>query len=173
MSTLQISLAVIGVILLGLIVAYNAWSNRRNAPKRADQASTESRVDESDSRFDPALDGVDVTNLPPVKHDVVMDPVMDASPVQELGVGGGEPVEAAVEAGAQATPLEPGAEDGRQEPSLSGGVATSPAERKLALDALIDAIAPIRLDGVLTGERVLACQPTTRRAGSKQSALKA
>lgn len=168
MSTLQISLAVIGVILLGLIVAYNAWSNRRNAPKRADQASTESRVDESDSRFDPALDGVDVTNLPPVKHDVVMDPVMDASPVQELGVGGGEPAGAAVEEAAQATSLEPGAEDGRQEPSLSGGGATSPAERKLALDALIDAIAPIRLDGVLTGERVLACQPTTRRAGSKQ-----
>ena len=36
MSTLQISLAVLGVVLLALIVAYNSWSARRNAPRRAD-----------------------------------------------------------------------------------------------------------------------------------------
>lgn len=35
MSTLQISLAVLGVVLLALIVAYNSWSARRNAPRRA------------------------------------------------------------------------------------------------------------------------------------------
>ncbi len=61
MSTLQISLAVVGVILLGLIVAYNTWTHRRNAPKRAD---AETRLSDNHSRFDPALDGVDVTNLP-------------------------------------------------------------------------------------------------------------
>lgn len=36
MSNLQISLAVIGVVLLVLIVAYNSWSARKNAPKRAE-----------------------------------------------------------------------------------------------------------------------------------------
>lgn len=36
MSNLQISLAVLGVVLLALIVAYNSWSARRNAPKRAE-----------------------------------------------------------------------------------------------------------------------------------------
>ncbi|NMM78649.1 cell division protein FtsZ [Acidovorax sp. SRB_14] len=35
MSTLQISLAVIGALLLALIVAYNAWTARRNTPKKA------------------------------------------------------------------------------------------------------------------------------------------
>ncbi|QXZ10820.1 cell division protein FtsZ [Comamonas sp. Y33R10-2] len=36
MSHLQISLAVLGVVLLILIIAYNSWSARRNAPKRAE-----------------------------------------------------------------------------------------------------------------------------------------
>ncbi|GGH61541.1 cell division protein ZipA [Comamonas phosphati] len=34
---MQISLAVLGVVLLALIVAYNSWSARRNAPRRADR----------------------------------------------------------------------------------------------------------------------------------------
>lgn len=36
MSNLQISLAVLGVVLLALIVAYNSWTARRNAPRRAE-----------------------------------------------------------------------------------------------------------------------------------------
>ena len=35
MSNLQISLAVIGAVLLALIVAYNAWTTHRNAPRKA------------------------------------------------------------------------------------------------------------------------------------------
>ena len=35
MSTLQLSLAIIGGLVLALIVAYNTWTSRRNAPKRA------------------------------------------------------------------------------------------------------------------------------------------
>lgn len=170
MSTLQISLAVIGVILLGLIVAYNAWSNRRNAPKRPDQTSHEQRSEASDSRFDPGLDGVDVTNLPPMQHEVEVDPLLGASPAEASVLSASEPSELAAESLQAPVVSEHEAEGGRQEPSLSPSVASSSssAERKLALDALIDAIAPIRIDGVLTGERVLACQPTTRRAGSKQ-----
>ena len=34
MSTLQLSLAIIGGLVLARIVAYNAWTSRRNAPKR-------------------------------------------------------------------------------------------------------------------------------------------
>ena len=48
MSTLQISLAVIGVVLLALIVAYNAWTTHRNQPKKA-------RPVEDDPRAEPAL----------------------------------------------------------------------------------------------------------------------
>jgi hypothetical protein len=40
-------------------------------------------------------------------------------------------------------------------------------ERKLSLDALIDVIAPIALEGPVSGDAALAAMPTTRRAGSK------
>ncbi len=40
-------------------------------------------------------------------------------------------------------------------------------ERKPGLDALIDVIAPVVLEAVVSGEAALAAMPTTRRAGSK------
>ena len=40
-------------------------------------------------------------------------------------------------------------------------------ERKPGLDALIDAIAPIAVDGPVSGEAAIAALPATRRAGSK------
>ncbi len=49
MSTLQISLAVIGAVLLALIVAWNAWTNQRNAPRRAERSDA--------PRQEPAFDG--------------------------------------------------------------------------------------------------------------------
>ena len=33
MSTLQISLAILGIVFLGLVLAYNAWAYRRAAPR--------------------------------------------------------------------------------------------------------------------------------------------
>ena len=162
MSTLQISLAVVGVILLGLILAYNTWKHRRNAPKRAD---ADTRLAESQSRFDPALDGVDVTNLPahmPVQ-DAALEPAL-GEPVLESAAGvvdAADPVLAAspaaeVEAHVAATAAE----------TAVRSVANS-AERKLALDGLIDAIAPIRIEHPVSGDAALLVQPTTRRAGSK------
>ncbi len=44
-------------------------------------------------------------------------------------------------------------------------------EKKANLDALIDVIAPIALDGLVSGEAALAAMPTTRRAGSKPFAV--
>ena len=159
MSTLQISLAVVGVILLGLIVAYNTWTHRRNAPKRAQYADGDTRLGEGHSRFDPALDGVDVTDLPPSHRAPVVDPLMDTAPAQEAqaGIWAADPTLDAAPATA----------------AVDGGaaVAVSPAaaaERKLALDGLIDAIAPLRVEHVVTGDAALMVQPTTRRAGSKQ-----
>ncbi|UUZ63612.1 cell division protein FtsZ [Polaromonas sp. P1-6] len=40
-------------------------------------------------------------------------------------------------------------------------------ERKPGLDALIDVIAPVLVDSVVSGEAALAAMPSTRRAGSK------
>ena len=40
-------------------------------------------------------------------------------------------------------------------------------EKRLSMDAVIDVMAPITLDGPVFGEAALAAMPTTRRAGSK------
>lgn len=156
MSTLQISLAVVGIILLGLIVAYNAWNHRRNAPKRAD---AEKRLSENQSRFDPALDGVDVTNLSDAQPSVVNDPLLDAAPAQDLQ---GEQQYLDLDTAAQS---QAGTDAGVMPVARS---TQAMADRKHNLDALIDAIAPIRVDHPVPGEAALLVQPTTRRAGSKQ-----
>ena len=156
MSTLQISLAVVGIILLGLIVAYNAWNHRRNAPKRAD---AEKRLSENQSRFDPALDGVDVTSLSDAQASVVNDPLLDAEPAQDFQ---GEQQSLDLDTAAQS---QAGTDAGVMSVARS---AQTMADRKHNLDGLIDAIAPIRVDHPVPGEAALLVQPTTRRAGSKQ-----
>lgn len=45
------------------------------------------------------------------------------------------------------------------------------ADKRLGLDALIDIIVPIALDGPVSGDAVLAALPSTRRAGSKPFAV--
>src|SRR5256885_6978122 len=55
MSNLQISLAVLGFVVLALIIAYNSWSARRNAPKRADPVDEAQR---DPSRHEPGMDTV-------------------------------------------------------------------------------------------------------------------
>lgn len=76
----------------------------------------------------------------------------------------------------QASPDEPNAEPrlgGGIEPGLDAAafdVASFPLpvlEKKPAMDALIDVIAPIALEGPVSGDAALAAMPTTRRAGSK------
>ena len=157
MSTLQISLAVVGIILLGLIVAYNAWNHRRNAPKRAD---ADMRLGDNQSRFDPALDGVDVTNLSETPSSVgVNDPLLDAAPAQDFQ---GEQQDLDLNVSPQSQV------DAEGEDVPVARAMQAPADRKHNLDGLIDAIAPIRVDMPVLGDAALLVQPTTRRAGSKQ-----
>ena len=64
----------------------------------------------------------------------------------------------------------------RQEPAFDTDTDTDSVplplpERKPGLDALIDVIAPIVLEGPASGEAALAAMPTTRRAGSKPFAV--
>ena len=89
MSNLQISLAVVGVVLLVLIIAYNSWSSRRNAPKRAEP------VDESTDpqRHEPGMStvghGADLTKY---QHEPVLGDFGKAIP-------GAEPVQIPESAG--------------------------------------------------------------------------
>ena len=71
-------------------------------------------------------------------------------------------------------------EDGRVEPSFDPNAPLSPLgplpapDRRPRLDALIDAIVPIALDGrVVSGDALLAALPASRRVGSKPFAVEA
>ncbi len=108
MSTFTVSLAILGGVLLALLVAYNAWTARRNTPRQPEPvtANNAPAVEPKDPEFDLDLQ----------------------SPVQI-------------------------------------------AEKKPGLDALIDVLTPIALEGVISGDAALAAMPTTRRAGSKPFAI--
>ena len=62
--------------------------------------------------------------------------------------------------------------DARQEPGMDfEPMPLAVIEKKPGLDALIDVIAPIALDGTVSGDAALAALPPTRRAGSKPFAV--
>lgn len=80
----------------------------------------------------------------------------------------------------QATPMDADKGQGAELPADEGiepgldvaafDVASFPLpmpEKRAAMDALIDVIAPIALEGVISGDAALAAMPSTRRAGSK------
>ncbi len=122
MISLQISLAIVGGVVLAGVVAHSTWSARKNQPKRA---------------------------TPEVA------PPPEPRPDQQ-----GQFLESA---------------EDRQEPRFDTDGAASLApltrmmalEKKPGLDALIDVIAPVVVDSVVSGEAALAAMPTTRRVGSK------
>lgn len=105
MSGFTLGLAILGGLVLAILVAWNAWTTRKLAPRQADVP---------EARAEP--------------------------------VAGTEPIE----------------------PSFDGPLDTLPVpEKKPGLDALIDILAPIAVDGPVSGDAALAAFPTTRRAGSK------
>ena len=120
MSSLQVSLAIAGGLVLAAVVAHGAWKARRDAPL----------LPQPDSR-------------PPV------EPTADNTD-------------------------ETGTDTDRMEPSFDGPLPPLPIatpERRPGLDALIDVIAPIALEGLASGDAALASMPPTRRAGAKPFAI--
>ena len=107
MSGFTLGLAIIGGLVLAALVAYNAWTSRKNTPRQPEMAVAEA-VDGMVARQDPAFDAAPVI------------PVMEKRP---------------------------------------------------GLDALIDVLTPIALDGPVSGDAALAAMPLTRRAGSKPFAI--
>ncbi|MDP3309960.1 MAG: cell division protein FtsZ, partial [Polaromonas sp.] len=126
MSTLQISLAIIGGLLLAIVVAHGAWSARKNLPMQPTP--------------DPVAPAIEPT-------------------VGDLTSHGED---------SQPERLEPGF-DG--DSGLDALTALTVPEKKPGLDALIDVIAPIVIDSVVSGEAALAAMPGSRRAGSKPFAI--
>lgn len=83
------------------------------------------------------------------------------------------------------TEAPPTTSTGRQEPGFEGDLALTPpgsdpagesrsaTDRKPGLDALIDVVAPLALEGEVSGDAILAAMPGTRRVGSKPFAIEA
>lgn len=144
MSTLQISLAIVGGLVLAAVVAYNAWVTRRSAPRTASERSPQA-PQAADADTQPQADGGDERIEP------VLGEALAASPE-------GQP-------GADAAPRMPPA----VAVTLSHVVSTP--EKRPGLDALIDVIAPLTPEGPVSGEALIAALPATRRVGSKPFAV--
>ncbi|WP_348690939.1 cell division protein FtsZ, partial [Acidovorax soli] len=140
MSTLQLSLAIIGGLVLALIVAYNTWTSRRNAPKRALPTEYDPAAEPA-QRLEPGFDAGATGAMPPSDFHG-----LDRGP---------EPSEHTVDAG-----------DALQLP-----VPPFSSERRPGLDPLIDVIASLQPEHVVSGDAALAALPPTRRAGSKPFAI--
>lgn len=184
MSTLQISLAVLGFIVLAIIVAYNAWNSRRHRPKRAKHAEGDVRPEEQHARMDPGLEGgdahggVDITQTPAFLRNGAKEVGSTLEVGNELQepwamdapAAGAAPQPEALEAmPVAAEGVHSGADAGEAALPQTAALAQAAlsGERKLALDPLIDAIATLRPEQPMTGDAAIQVQPTTRRAGSK------
>ena len=77
MSTLQLSLAIVGGIVLALVIAYNAWTSRRNTPRQpevemndTELMSVRPELDRQEPGFDAPLEATGADGGP----DVVLEP---------------------------------------------------------------------------------------------------
>ena len=159
MSTLQISLAIIGGVLLALIVIYNFWSARRNAPKKPLPPEHERSAEALAQRQEPGFD------MPP-------PPGAFAGETGAVGTRAGaaplhpsHPLPPNLESDFAALPPGVDERDVRELPLPPAVHERSP------LDPLIDVLAPLHADQPVAGEAALAALPSTRRAGSKPFAI--
>ena len=155
MSTLQISLAIIGGLVLAGVVAYNAWVTSKNAPRTASERPGLDGAGEPQS-FESPLTGPVIEP----DHDGIserIEPVM------------GHPFEPAPEPEPQVVV------DGEARVPVVVPVTlnnvVSPPEKRPGLDALIDVITPLAIEGPVSGDALLAALPGTRRVGSKPFAV--
>jgi hypothetical protein len=147
MSTLQISLAIIGGLVLAGVVGYNAWVTRNSAPRTASERQPDGAATAS-SELVPAPGSTTEGGR--------IDPV--------LGDAFGE------------SRVEPGSQEAVAPRSAPAGVpgtlnTVSSAFDRRTLDALIDVITPMQLDSEVSGDAVQAALPGTRRVGSKPFAV--
>ncbi len=140
--SLMTALAIVGVLALAAMIAHTVWQQRklgiRRAPPKPAPLAPEQRR-EPDLLVEPTL------------GDAAAGVASDAAAAASLAEPtlGTAPADAAVAAAPTASPL----------PRLR-----KPSVR---LDALVDAIAPLRVEAPVAAELALAHLPASRRAGSK------
>ena len=164
MSTLQVSLAIIGGLVLAGVVAYNAWVARRNLPRTVRDRST----DPAGSSDASSASAFPETAPVGADDDGRIDPVLDDDAPTRPDQLGEPGVEDDLDSAASAPPSTiPSA------PPVAFSPMVAPPEKRPMLDALIDVIAPLALETEVSGDAVLAALPGTRRVGSKPFAVEA
>ena len=180
MSTLQLSLAIIGGLVLAGVIAYNTWVTRQNEPRTVRDPAATNAADGPSSGFDPARMDAGDTQPPERIEPVLGDPEADFSSadanVQPITIDGDAALGVAAQPAPSAAPKQPvapaTADNRLADPvsPLKAALNVLP-ERKPKLDALIDVITPIEPEGAVSGDAVVAALPTTRRVGSKPFAV--
>jgi len=158
MSSLQLTLAIIGGLVLGAVVAQGAWVSRQNKPMQADPKSKGAQADASFERTEPTLEGIHGANEDSKKH-AFENAHEHVSSSNELSH------DLAAHAHSDLGQAQAFGSDQSMDFEVSQSLVQS--ERRYALDALIDVIANIELDNVVFGEAALAAMPPSRRIGSK------
>ena len=146
MSSLTVGLAILGGTTLAALVAWSAWTNRRHTPRQPEQTPRSPEPPREDPLAD--TDPADRADPPDA-----LEPRDPLDPVRE-----------------PASDSDHGSRAALLDDSPLGPVPVP--ERKPPLDALVDSIAPIVLDGAaVSGDAALAALPPTRRVGSKPFAV--
>lgn len=153
MSTLQIGLAILGALVLALVIGHGVWTSRRSLPRQATPEPQPGALSPT-----PAVPGAPDSPASRQRVEPRFDPEtgVDVSPEGPAADGGFEVNTAVAEADIDA-----------ELNSLAPLGRPAPSERRLALDPLIDAMAPIAVDALVSGDAALVAMPSTRRAGSK------
>ena len=144
--TLTVALALLAACVLALLALQAWWAARRLRPRRL---TLEEAVS---SRFEPALEGVGQG-----------DDALGSRAFAHTG-----PHELAAAGVAQVGNLQAGGSQADSSQADLAAVVKLASRRGVPrLDALIDALVPLRLDAPISGDLALAHQPPTRRAGGK------
>ena len=169
MSTLQVTLAVIGGLVLAGVVAQGAWASRRNKPMQADSKAKAS-VASSLERAEPTLEGSDA-HFGDLNGRLRDEHALLHGSESEGGAPSAQRSKAQSQAHTALDPAQASASDPDllSDEGLDFEVTQSvvQSERRYALDALIDVIANIDMDNVVFGEVALAAMPQSRRIGTK------
>ena len=155
MNTLTLSLAIIGGLVLAGVVAHSAWNTRRNAPRTAEPEPAQDL--QNLERTEPRMSGLG-----------------GLAGGAGIGTLGGQAAEGGTDFALpdQQTGQQLGQQSAKPRNDFDSNlIPLAPQEKKPLLDALIDVIAPIVVDGEVAGELALALLPATRRAGSKPFAI--
>ncbi|HEY9095088.1 MAG TPA: cell division protein ZipA C-terminal FtsZ-binding domain-containing protein, partial [Hydrogenophaga sp.] len=186
MSTLQLSLAIIGGLVLAGVIAYNAWVTRRNEPRTVRDPLV-GGMGEAPAHGRDGL-GDDFDTQPPERIEPVLGESLESMNGND-GADRSEDAEAVASPSAPMSPANPASPmtaPSSAAPRADVAPASNPLpdpvsplkaalgaglDRKPKLDALIDVITPIEPEGAVSGDAVLAALPATRRVGSKPFAV--